>query len=93
MARPSHITVASSAACARCSSRASTSTGCGNGSIGSIVASGRREATVYIQITRGVAPRLHAFPDPAVPPTELIVVRAYDDAATALLRETRRRRS
>jgi D-alanine transaminase len=53
-----------------------------------IAESGQREATVYIQITRGVAPRLHAFPDPAVPPTELIVVRAYDDAATACSRET-----
>jgi len=49
--------------------------------------SGEREATVYIQITRGVAPRLHAFPDPPVPPTELIVVRPYDDAATAANRE------
>lgn len=26
-------------------------------------------AGIYIQITRGVAPRNHAFPDPAVPPT------------------------
>ncbi len=46
------------------------------------------EGTVYIQITRGVAPRAHAFPDPPVPPTELIVVRPYDDAPTARLRET-----
>ncbi len=53
-----------------------------------IAASGEREATVYIQVTRGVAPRLHAFPDPAVPPTELIVVRAYDDGETARHRET-----
>ena len=45
-----------------------------------IAASGDREGTVYIQITRGVAPRLHAFPSPPVPPTELIVVRPYDDA-------------
>lgn len=51
-----------------------------------LVASGVGEGTVYIQITRGVAPRLHAFPDPPVPPTELIVVRAYDDAETARLR-------
>ncbi len=41
------------------------------------------EGTVYVQITRGVAPRLHAFPDPPVPPTELIVVRPYDDTKTA----------
>lgn len=53
-----------------------------------IAESGEREATVYIQITRGVAPRLHAFPNPPVPPTELIVVRPYDDSATALVRES-----
>jgi D-alanine transaminase len=53
-----------------------------------IVASRIQEGTVYIQITRGVAPRTHAFPDPPVPPTELIVVRPYDDALTAGLRET-----
>lgn len=53
-----------------------------------IAAGAVREATVYLQITRGVAPRLHAFPNPAVPPTELIVVRAYDDVSTAKLRET-----
>ena len=53
-----------------------------------IAASHEPEATVYIQITRGVAPRLHAFPDPSVPPTELIIVRPYDDAATSVLRET-----
>jgi D-alanine transaminase len=49
--------------------------------------SGVEEGTVYIHITRGVAPRLHAFPDPPAPPTELIVVRPYDDAPTARLRE------
>ncbi len=53
-----------------------------------IAASGIEEGTVYMQITRGVAPRSHAFPDPPVPPTELIVVRPYDDAPTARLRET-----
>jgi D-alanine transaminase len=52
-----------------------------------IAASGLREATVYVQVTRGVAPRQHAFPDPAVPPTEVIVVRAYDDAPTAQARQ------
>ena len=31
-----------------------------------IAASGIEEGTVYIQITRGVAPRSHAFPDPPV---------------------------
>lgn len=49
--------------------------------------SGVREGTAYIQITRGVAPRLHAFPNPAVPPTELIVIREYDDGPTAKLRK------
>jgi D-alanine transaminase len=53
-----------------------------------IAASGILEGTVYIQITRGVAPRSHAFPDPPVPPTELIVVRPYDDTFTARFRET-----
>ena len=27
------------------------------------------DATVYLQVTRGAAPRTHFFPDPAVPPT------------------------
>jgi D-alanine transaminase len=49
--------------------------------------SGVLEGTAYLQITRGVAPRLHAFPNPPVPPTELIVIRPYDDAPTARLRE------
>ncbi len=31
--------------------------------------------------------RAHAFPDPPVPPTELIMVRPYDDGPTARLRE------
>jgi len=53
-----------------------------------VSASGIEEGTVYVQITRGVAPRHHAFPHPAVPPTELIVVRPYDDGPTAKLRET-----
>jgi D-alanine transaminase len=52
-----------------------------------IAASGVREGTVYVQITRGVAPRSHAFPDPPCPPTELIVVCPYDDGPTAQLRE------
>lgn len=53
-----------------------------------VAASGVREGTAYIQITRGVAPRLHAFPNPPVPPTELIIIRPYDDAPTAELRAT-----
>jgi D-alanine transaminase len=47
-----------------------------------------REGTVYVQVTRGVAPRAHAFPDPSVAPTELIVVRPYDDGPAARLRES-----
>jgi D-alanine transaminase len=52
-----------------------------------IAASEIGEGTIYIQITRGVAPRAHAFPAPGTPPTELIVVKPYDDGPTAKLRE------
>lgn len=52
-----------------------------------IEASGVLEGTVYMQITRGVAPRKHVFPEPGVPPTELIVVRPYDDRETQRNRE------
>lgn len=44
------------------------------------------EGTVYIQITRGVAPRNHAFPGPEVPPTELIIALTYDDTEMVRLR-------
>ena len=40
--------------------------------------SGHAEATIYIQVTRGVAPRAHAFPATATP-TELIWVQEYRD--------------
>jgi D-alanine transaminase len=53
-----------------------------------LAASGIRESTVYVQITRGVAPRAHAFPDPPVSPTELIIVRPYDDEPTERLRQS-----
>jgi D-alanine transaminase len=33
-----------------------------------------KDAIVYIQVTRGVAPRTHFFPDPAVPPTVFAMV-------------------
>jgi D-alanine transaminase len=46
-----------------------------------------QEGTAYVHITRGVAPRAHAYPFPAVPPTELIVIRPYDDQPVARLRE------
>jgi D-alanine transaminase len=50
--------------------------------------SGLHEAIIYVQISRGVAVRKHAFPDPPVEPTELIVVLPYDDGPTAALRKT-----
>ncbi len=53
-----------------------------------IAESGVQEGTVYIQVTRGVAPRRHAFPGLEVPPTELVVVRPYDDTETAGLRQS-----
>lgn len=52
-----------------------------------IAASGVREGIVYIQITRGCAPRKHAFPPAGTPPTELIVVKPYDDGPTSKLRQ------
>ena len=51
-----------------------------------IAASGVEDGTAYVQITRGVAPRAHAFPNPPVAPTEVIAVRPYNDAATAVKR-------
>lgn len=35
------------------------------------------DATIYLQITRGTAPRTHAFPDPSVMPTRLALVRRF----------------
>lgn len=35
------------------------------------------DATIYVQVTRGVAPRTHAFPVPAVRPTRLALVRRF----------------
>jgi D-alanine transaminase len=45
-----------------------------------------REATAYIQITRGVAPRGHAFPAQATP-LELVYVREFKDSYEAARRE------
>lgn len=45
-----------------------------------------KEGLVYVQITRGVAPRTHIFPNPPVTPTEVIIVRPYDDGPTAAKR-------
>lgn len=40
---------------------------------------GIEEGLIYIQVTRGEAPRSHRFPDPAVPPNELIYVQEFLD--------------
>jgi len=37
-----------------------------------------RHAKLYLQVTRGVAPRQHAFPDASVPPTVYATARPYD---------------
>jgi D-alanine transaminase len=36
-----------------------------------------KDAVLYLQVTRGVAPRTHAFPDPPVPPTRMALARAF----------------
>ncbi|PXA73785.1 D-amino acid aminotransferase [Caulobacter sp. D4A] len=40
-----------------------------------------REGLVYLQVTRGVAKRDHAFPNPEVPPAVVITARSVDRAA------------
>jgi D-alanine transaminase len=35
------------------------------------------DATLYLQVTRGAAPRRHAFPPPETPPTVFAMARAY----------------
>jgi D-alanine transaminase len=35
------------------------------------------DASVYFQVTRGVAPRVHHFPDPPVPPTVYLEARKF----------------
>lgn len=52
-----------------------------------ITVSGIGDGTAYIHLTRGVAPRHHAYPKPPVPPTELIVICPYDDGPTAAMRD------
>jgi D-alanine transaminase len=39
------------------------------------------DALVYLQITRGAAPRTHFFPDPAVPPTVYAEARTFQPKA------------
>ena len=48
--------------------------------------SGVREGQVYLQVSRGVAPRSHSFPNPPVTPNELIYVREYDNDPYAAYR-------
>ena len=43
---------------------------------------GVREGLVYLQVTRGTAPRDHAFPDPPVAPTLVVTAKRVDRAAT-----------
>ena len=50
--------------------------------------SGVREGQVYLQVSRGEAPRSHAFPHPAVIPNELIYVREYDKDPYAAYRSS-----
>ncbi len=40
-----------------------------------------RDGLVYLQVTRGTAPRDHAFPDPAVPPSLVVSAKSTDRAA------------
>ena len=38
-------------------------------------------ASVYVQVTRGIAPRTHAFPDPPVPPSVYGFAKRFDRPA------------
>lgn len=40
-----------------------------------------RDGLVYLQVTRGTAPRDHAYPDPPVPPTLVLTAKRVDRAA------------
>ena len=42
-----------------------------------------REGLVYLQITRGVAPRDHAFPNPPVPPS-MVIARPKEEVRLSL---------
>jgi D-alanine transaminase len=41
-----------------------------------------KEGLVYLQVTRGVAKRDHAFPDPEVPPSVVVTAHSLDRAVT-----------
>lgn len=40
-----------------------------------------RDGLVYLQVTRGTAPRDHAYPDPPVPPTLVVTAKPVDRVA------------
>lgn len=50
--------------------------------------SGVKEGLIYIQVTRGAARRTHRFPDPPVPPNELIYVEEIEADPYARWRES-----
>ncbi len=50
--------------------------------------SGVLEGQVYLQVSRGEAPRSHPFPHPPVTPNELIYIREYDSDPYAASRES-----
>ena len=47
-----------------------------------------RSGLVYLQVTRGVAPRDHVFPSPDVPPTLVVTAKSTDRAKADHLAET-----
>lgn len=56
------------------------------------------DATIYIQVTRGAAPRAHAFPPPETPPTVYVIAKPFknhpekyweDGVATVTVPDTR----
>jgi len=49
----------------------------------------RGDATIYVQITRGAAPRSHAFPDPMPPPSVYVAAQAFERRRTWLERGIR----
>lgn len=38
----------------------------------------KADATIYLQVTRGVAPRNHSFPDPVIQPTVFAIASPFD---------------
>lgn len=55
---------------------------------GSLARSGVRDGLVYIQVTRGAAPRAHRFPEPGTAtPNELMYFEEYDSKAARKNRE------